>query len=134
MDLAGGREPAVRPRSAGLPPPPPTDASTRAAEVVYLYENQGALVIAFSPSQHGHEGVCSLAVYADRVLLHFAKGAQRGSADPKRLLQGRATPRHVALTAPADLDHPEIEALLVAALALADVRPEARATEPGSAS
>lgn len=96
-------------------------------EIVYFYENQGALVISYSPSQHGYEGVCSLSVYADRVLLHFAKGATLAAADPAKLLQGRATARHVALGAVTDLDRPEVEALVVAALELAGVRPVAGA-------
>src|SRR6185436_1923654 len=32
-------------------------------EIVYVYENQDALVISYSPTEHGYEGVCSIALY-----------------------------------------------------------------------
>jgi hypothetical protein len=97
-------------------------------EIVYLYENQDALVISYSPTEHGYEGLCSLALYPDRVLLHFAQGALLSKADPGKLLQGRGkTVRHVVVSAAGDLDRPEIEALMTAALKLAKLRPEAGA-------
>ncbi len=93
------------------------------SEIVYVYENQGSLVIAYSPSAQGYEGVCSLAVYPDRVSLYFTQGAQLAKADPQKLLQGRTkTVRFVAVGAAADLARPEVEALMAAALTLAGVR------------
>lgn len=50
-------------------------------EVVYVYENQNALVISWSPTEHGYEGLCSIAVYPDRVNLHFAQGALLSKSD-----------------------------------------------------
>jgi len=93
------------------------------SEIVYVYENQGSLVISYSPSAQGYEGVCSLAVYPDRVSLFFTRGVELRKTDPQKLLQGRAkTVRFVAVGAAADLDRPEVEALMGAALALAGVR------------
>ena len=90
------------------------------SEIVYVYEGQGALVISYSPTEHGYEGLCSLALYPDRVCLHFGQGASLSKSDPSKLLQGRGkTVRHVVLNAASDFDRPEIEALVVAALKLA---------------
>lgn len=91
-------------------------------EVVYVYERQGALVISYSPTAQGYEGVCSLGLSPDGVRLHFARGAELSGADAGKLLQGRGkTVRHVVLHAAEDLDHPEVEALMKAALRLAKV-------------
>jgi hypothetical protein len=97
-------------------------------EVVYVYENQDALVISYSPTENGYEGLCSLAVYPREAKLFFAQGASLSNADPSKLLQGRAKVRHVALSAVADLDRAEIEALMAAALRLAKVRLDPGAT------
>lgn len=95
------------------------------SEIVYVYESQTALVISYSATEHGYEGLCSLAVYPDRASLHFARGAELSAADPVKLLQGRGrTVRHVALHAAAEFDRPEIQALFTAALKLADRRPD----------
>ncbi|MBK9386947.1 MAG: hypothetical protein IPN34_19200 [Planctomycetes bacterium] len=97
-------------------------------EIVYLYERQGSLVLTYSPTERGFEGLCSLALEADGVKLHFGRGAELAKADPGKLLQGRGkTVRHVELRSVADYERPEIEALLVAALQLGNVRPEAGA-------
>lgn len=91
-------------------------------EIVYGYESQDALVISYSPTEHGYGGVCSLALYPSGVKLHFGRGAELSKADPSKLLQGRGkTVRHVVLNSVADFDRPEIEALIAAALALANV-------------
>lgn len=96
-------------------------------EVVYVYANQHALVISYSPSENGYEGVCSLGVYPDGAKLFFTKGAILSKADPNKLLKGSAGVRHVVMNAAAEFDRPEIEALMAAALKLAKVRPEAGA-------
>jgi hypothetical protein len=38
-------------------------------EIVYVYENQNALVISYSPTEHGYDGVCWLALYPNRANL-----------------------------------------------------------------
>jgi hypothetical protein len=97
-------------------------------EIVYVYENQDALLISYSPTEHGYEGVCSIALYPREVKLGFGQGAQLSKWDPNKLLQGHGkTVRHVVLNAAADLDRADIEALIAAALKLAKVRPDASA-------
>ena len=97
-------------------------------ELVYVYENQNSLVISYSPTEHGHEGLCGLSVYPDCVKLFFGQGAQLSKSDPKHLLQGSGkTVRHVALNSVADFDRAEVEALMAAALKLAKLRLDANA-------
>jgi hypothetical protein len=96
-------------------------------EIVYVYENQNALVISYSPTENGYEGLCSMALYPDKVSLYFAQGALLAKSDPSKLLQGRSKTRYVALNALADFDRAEIEVLMAAALKLAKVRLDASA-------
>lgn len=98
------------------------------SEVVYVYDNQNSLVISYSPTENGYDGLCSLALYPSGVKLFFARGALLSKSDPDKLLQGRGNGvRHVVLNTAADLDRPEIEALMAAALKLAKVRLDASA-------
>lgn len=93
-------------------------------EVVYFYERQESLVIAYSPTAQGYEAVCSLALEPQQVKLFFAGGPKLVKADSGKLLQGSGKlVRFVPMAAAADLERPEIEALLAAALELAKVRP-----------
>jgi hypothetical protein len=97
-------------------------------EIVYWYENQNSLVISYSPTERGYEGLCSIALDPRGVKLHFGQGAQLSKADPSKLLQGRGkTVRHVVLDSVADFDRPEIEVLIAAAVKLAKVRLDASA-------
>lgn len=97
-------------------------------EIVYVYESQNSLVISYSPTEHGYEGLCSLALFPDRVHLYFGQGASLSNSDPNELLQGRGkTVRHVVLNAVAEFHRPEIEALMAAALKLAKLRLDANA-------
>jgi hypothetical protein len=91
-------------------------------EIVYVYESQSSLVISYSPTEHGYEGLCSIALYPREVKLFFAHGALLSKSDPHKLLQGRAKVRYVVLNAVADFDRPEIEVLMAAELKLAKVR------------
>src|SRR5580704_13983581 len=89
-------------------------------EIVYMYENQNALVISYSPTERGYEGVCSISVYPHVVKLGFGKGAELSKSDPNRLLQGQGkTVRYVELNSVADFDREEIEALIAGAVKLA---------------
>jgi len=97
------------------------------SEVVYVYENQDALVIAYSPTANGYEGLISLGLYPRGAKLFFAQGARLSNVDPQKLLQGRAQVRHVVLDTVADLGRPEVEALMAAALELAKLRLDVRA-------
>lgn len=97
-------------------------------EVVYVYENQGSLVISYSPTEQGYEAPCSIALDPNGAKLYFGQGAQLSASDPNKLLQGRGkTVRYVVLSSAADLDRPEIEVLMASALKLAKVRPDASA-------
>ena len=97
-------------------------------EIVYVYANQGALVISFSPTKHGYDGVCGMALYPQTVHLFFGQGALLSKSDPYKLLQGRGKMvRHVVLDAVADFDRAEIEVLMSAALKLAKLRLDASA-------
>src|SRR5262245_12378438 len=92
-------------------------------EIVYVYENQNSLVISYSPTEQGSEGLCGIALYPRELKLFFGQGAQLSKSDPKKLLQGSGkTVRHVVLNAAVDFDRPEIEALMAAALKLAKLR------------
>ncbi len=96
-------------------------------EIVYVYESQSALVISYSPTENGYEGLCSIALYPRCAKLFFAQGALLSQSDPNKLLQGRAKVRHVVLNAAADFDHAQIEVLMAAALKLAKLRLDASA-------
>jgi hypothetical protein len=97
-------------------------------EVVYVYESQSALVITYSPTENGYEGLCGIALYPSCVKLFFGQGARLSKSDPNKLLQGRGkTVRHVVLNSVADFDRAEIEMLMAAALKLAKLRLDARA-------
>ncbi len=97
-------------------------------EIVYVYANQSALVISYSPTEHGYDGVCGMALYPQTAHLFFGQGALLSGSDPNQLLQGRGkTVRHVVLNAVADFDRAEIEVLMAAALKLAKLRLDASA-------
>ena len=97
-------------------------------EIVYVYESRDALVISYSPTEHGYGGVCSIALYPDHVKLYFGQGARLSKSDPNKLLRGSGkTVRHVVLDSVADFDRAEIEVLMAAALKLAKVRLDASA-------
>ena len=91
-------------------------------EIVYVYERQNSLVISYSPTMNGYEGVCSTALYPDKAHLYFTKGAQLSKSDPGKLLQGRGPGvRHIVINSIADFDRAEIEGLMAAALELANL-------------
>lgn len=98
-------------------------------EIVYVYENQGSLVISYSPTERGSDGVSGVAVYPDRVTVFFGRGAELSKSDPNKLLQGSGkTVRHVAIQKPADFDRAEIEGFIATSLKLAklDLDPRAK--------
>ena len=97
-------------------------------ELVYVYDTQNALVISYSPTENGYEGLCAISLYPREVKLSFGQGALLSKSDPNKLLQGRGkTVRHVVLNAVSDFDRAEIEVLMVAALKLAKLRLDASA-------
>jgi hypothetical protein len=97
-------------------------------EIVYVYENQNALVISYSPTEHGYDGLCGIALYPRCVRLFFGQGALLSKSDPKKLLQGRGkTVRYVVLNEVADFDRAELQVLMAAALKLTKLRLDASA-------
>ena len=92
-------------------------------EIVYMYENQNSLVISYSPTENGYDGLCSIALYPREVKLFFAQGAQLSKSDPSKMLKGSGkTVRGVVLNSVADFDRAEIEVLMAASLKLGKVR------------
>ena len=92
-------------------------------EIVYVYENQNALVIAYSPTERGYEGVCTISVYPRLVRLGFGRAPSCRSRTRTSCCKVRArlcgTSR---LNSVADFDRPEIESLIADAVKLAKLR------------
>jgi hypothetical protein len=84
-----------------------------ANELAYDYAD--SVVIAYSPTDRGIEGIVSIALRAEGVRLYFMHGPQL--PDPKKLLQGSAKQvRFVEVEAASRLAHPDVEALIAAAI------------------
>jgi hypothetical protein len=86
-----------------------------------VYDNYNALAIGFASSERASDAVFSIAVFPRWVSLCFL---QTGSqlTDPKRLLKGSGNQvRHIRLASPADIDSPDVRALMKEALELAEV-------------
>lgn len=86
-----------------------------AHEVVYEYPNLGALVVSYSPNEHGYAGVLGIRADADGVRLYFSRG--KGLPDPEKLLQGSAQARWIEVEAASALARPAIARLIDEALA-----------------
>ena len=86
-----------------------------AHEVVYEYHNLGAVVISFSPNEHGYEGVLSIRADANGVKLYFSRGKEL--PDPEKLLQGSAQARWIDVEAASTLARPEVARLIDEAIA-----------------
>lgn len=92
-------------------------------EIVYVYANQGVLLITYSATENGYEGLCSLGLYPGEVRLAFGQGAALAKTAPRGLLQGSGKlVRYVTLSKPSDLERADIAALLAAAVKLARVK------------
>jgi hypothetical protein len=85
--------------------------------VELVYDNYNFLVIGYGPSSRASDAILSLAAYARGVNLCFL---QRGPdlPDPTSILRGTGkVVRNVRLDSPDDLDRPDVDALIDAALA-----------------
>lgn len=83
-----------------------------------IYDNYNALVLGFGPSERPSEAVLSIVVLPRHVSICFIQGARL--PDPHRVLRGAGNQvRNVRLASPADLDRPEIAALVELAIARA---------------
>lgn len=79
-----------------------------------LYHTQ-ALSSAYSVSRQLKHAFCHIAVYRNHINLGFNAGAELD--DPDRLLQGKgARIRHIPIREPADLERPQLIALIKQAI------------------
>src|SRR5262245_23346686 len=86
-----------------------------AHEVVYEYHNLGAVVISFSPNEHGYDGVLTIRASADGVKLFFSRGKEL--PDPAKLLQGSSQTRWIQVESASTLARPEVTSLIDQAIA-----------------
>lgn len=84
------------------------------------YDYPGSLVIAYSPSDRGIEGIVSFAARKTGVDLYFNHGPKL--PDPKKLLKGSGKQtRFIPVASTKELSHPDVKALFAAAIGLASV-------------
>ena len=89
-----------------------------ANELVYDYGF--SLVIAYSPTEQGIEGIFSISARAEGVSLYFTNGPKL--PDPKKLLMGSAKMvRFIPVETASRLKHPDVEALIAATIKLSSV-------------
>ena len=89
-----------------------------ANELVYDYRT--FVVIGYSPTDRGIDGIISIAARADGVRLYLMRGPQL--PDPNKLLMGSGKQtRFIRVEAANQLKHPDIEALIAAAIDRAGV-------------
>jgi hypothetical protein len=81
-----------------------------AHEVVYEYHNLGAIVISYSPNEHGYEGVLAIRASADGVRLYFNRGKEL--PDPEKLLQGSSQTRWIHVEGASTLARPAVARLI----------------------
>ena len=86
-----------------------------AHEVVYEYHNLGAVVISYSPNDHGYEGVLGVRADANGVKLYFNQGKEL--PDPAKLLQGSSQTRSINVEGASTLARPEVARLIDEAIA-----------------
>jgi hypothetical protein len=84
-----------------------------AHEVVYAYRD--ALVISFSPSERGYEGVFAIRAGEHGVRLYLNRG--KGLQDPEKLLRGSAQARWIDVESAATLARTAVQRLVDLALA-----------------
>lgn len=84
-----------------------------ANELAYDYNN--AVVISYSPTDRGIDGIVAISARATGVALYFNQGPQL--ADPKKLLRGSGKQtRFVPVDAAGQMKHPDVEAMIAAAI------------------
>lgn len=86
-----------------------------AHEVVYEYGNQGAVLISYSPTEHGYQAVLAIRATADGVKLYFNQGKELH--DPQKLLQGSSQTRWIDAEDPSTLTRPAVARLIEEAIA-----------------
>lgn len=86
-----------------------------ANEVVYEYVNLGAVVISYSPSEQGHEGILAIRASSEGVKLYFNQG--KDLPDPEKLLKGTSQTRFIDIESATTLKRPPVTALIEKAIA-----------------
>lgn len=86
-----------------------------AHEVVYEYQNLGAVVVSFSPNERGYEGVLAIRASADGVKLYFNQGKEL--PDPEKLLKGAGQTRWIDVEGASTLTRPTVARLIEEAIA-----------------
>ncbi len=84
-----------------------------AVEVVYEYRSW--IVISFSPTEKGYEGVLAIRADADGVQLYFNQG--KSLPDPEKMLKGSAQARFIEVESASKLTRPAVDTLIDEALA-----------------
>ena len=89
-----------------------------ANELAYDYNN--SIVIGYSPTDRGIDGIVAISARATGVALYFNQGPQL--PDPNKLLQGSGKQtRFIRLDAARQLADPDVEAMIVATIDQAKV-------------
>jgi len=89
-----------------------------ANELAYDYGN--SVVISYSPTDHGIDGIVAISARATGVSLYFSQGPQL--PDPKRLLRGSGKQtRFIQVEAAGQLANPDVKAMIAAAIEQAKV-------------
>ena len=84
-----------------------------ANELAYDYNN--SIVIGYSPTDRGIDGIVAISARATGVALYFNQGPQL--PDPKRLLLGSGKQtRFIQVEGASQLTHPDVEALIAATI------------------
>lgn len=80
-----------------------------------LYDYKSFFVIGYSPTDHPTDGIVSIAARPDGVRLYLMHGPQL--PDPKKLLMGSGKQtRFIRVESTRQLAHPDVEALIAAAI------------------
>ena len=81
-----------------------------------LYDYGHSLVISYTPTEHGKDGLLALSARKDGLRLYFNQW--RRLKDPKTLLQGSANQvRFMVVESARQLAHPDVKSLITAAIA-----------------
>src|SRR5207248_10931967 len=86
-----------------------------AHEVVYEYDNLGAVVISYSPNERGYDGALAIRADANGVKLYFNQG--KDLPDPEKKLQGSSQTRWIPMESASTLSRPEVARLIEEAIA-----------------
>lgn len=95
-----------------------------ANEVVYDYS--GSLVVSYTPTEHGKDGILTTAMKGDGLRLYFGGGPRL--PDPKKVLLGSGGTRYILIDSARRLADPEVKALISAAIAASKTPLSSKAT------